>query len=70
MSLQRLFETLGPLSYFALACILFLLLGLLIGWLLWWARSKRYTKSASDLEIVKQEVNQLSSQNQQLSART
>ena len=69
MSLQRLFETLGPLSYFALICIFFLLFGLVIGWLLWWVRSKRYAKAESDFEIVKEEVRLLSIQNKNLSSR-
>ncbi len=69
MSLQRLFETLGPLSYFTITCVLFLLFGLLIGWLLWWSRSRQYKRAASDWEIVKHEVGTLAAQNRELSIK-
>ena len=62
--LTGIYESMTPFWFYLAVVILFFLLGLLLGWLVWWAKSQRYDEVATELKTVDNEVSQLVAANE------
>ena len=68
MTIAELYDSLTPIGYFALVVGILFLVGLFLGWCLWWWGSRRWPQVEPQFQSAKQEVEELRSANQALEA--
>ena len=65
-TLVQLYDSMTPAGYYTLMAVLAFLAGLIIGWLLWWSKSRRYNELHNAQKSVETDVNRLLSETDQL----
>ncbi len=69
MAIQQLYDSLSPLGFYALIVGVAFLLGLFLGWCLWWWKSRQLQQTQELSKAANAEVDQLRKANGELTAR-